>query len=215
MSDSSIWSPFVGQALLYLLSILAIFKSFNWDFFLYSHLPLYPSLQSIPILFANFGCFWKNPHRVLFFSAFYRLRFGFPWAIVTDALQMGKGEDQNLPQQHRREGSSGFLCGECSIAFRRVSAELNFKCLFVLILGFAVFLPGFFWLLPLHERNLGFEAKDAIKLSGTYVSLILDCSDLSCNFVMGFCTFLMLLNDRSVLFSVCVSWDCKSGSVYR
>ncbi|XP_022922926.1 uncharacterized protein LOC111430758 isoform X1 [Cucurbita moschata] len=80
---------------------------------------------------------------------------------------MGKGEDQNLPQQHRREDSSGFICRECSISFCRASTELNFKCLFVLILGFAVFLPGFFWLLPLHERNLGFEAKDAIKLSAT------------------------------------------------
>ncbi|CAK9318097.1 unnamed protein product [Citrullus colocynthis] len=85
---------------------------------------------------------------------------------------MGKGEEQNLPLQQRREvapsgDSSGFLCGQCSIAFHRVCKELNFKCFFVLILGFVVFVPGFFWLLPLHERNSGFEAKDTIKLSAT------------------------------------------------
>lgn len=84
---------------------------------------------------------------------------------------MGKGEEQNLPLQQRREvaltgDSSGFLCGQCSIAFHRVCKELNFKCFFVLVLGFVVFVPGFFWLLPLHERNSGFEAKDNIKLSG-------------------------------------------------
>ncbi|XP_011651267.1 uncharacterized protein LOC101222031 isoform X1 [Cucumis sativus] len=85
---------------------------------------------------------------------------------------MGKGEEQNLPLQQRREvaltgDSSGFLCGQCSIAFHRVCKELNFKCFFVLVLGFVVFVPGFFWLLPLHERNSGFEAKDNIKLSAT------------------------------------------------
>lgn len=87
---------------------------------------------------------------------------------------MGKGEEQNLPLQQRREvapsgDSSGFLCGQCSTAFHRVCKELNFKCFFVLILGFVVFVPGFFWLLPLHERNSGFEAKDTIKLSGMYI----------------------------------------------
>ncbi|XP_038891830.1 uncharacterized protein LOC120081196 isoform X2 [Benincasa hispida] len=85
---------------------------------------------------------------------------------------MGKGEEQNLPLQQRRQvapsgDSSGFLCGQCSIAFHRVFNEFNFKCFFVLILGFVVFVPGFFWLLPLHERNSGFEAKDTIKLCAT------------------------------------------------
>ncbi|KAL4025582.1 hypothetical protein IC575_013984 [Cucumis melo] len=85
---------------------------------------------------------------------------------------MGKGEEQNLPLQQRREvalsgDSSGFLCGQCSIAFHRVCKELNFKCFFVLVLGFVVFVPGLFWLLPLHERNSGFEAKENVKLSAT------------------------------------------------
>ncbi|XP_023547942.1 uncharacterized protein LOC111806726 isoform X2 [Cucurbita pepo subsp. pepo] len=82
---------------------------------------------------------------------------------------MGKVEERNLPVQQRREvaHSSGCLCGECSICFDRVCKELNFKCLLVLVLGFVVFVPGFFWLLPFHERNSGFEAKDAIKLSAT------------------------------------------------
>lgn len=138
-----------------------------------------------------------------------RRGFGGFGGFVTDALRMGKVEERNLPVQQRREvaHSSGCLCGECSICFDRVCKELNFKCLLVLVLGFVVFVPGFFWLLPFHERNSGFEAKDAIKLSGMYVCMsfdshfsysVLGLDDLCSNFLMASYTSLMILDDLAV-----------------
>jgi hypothetical protein len=94
---------------------------------------------------------------------------GFP-----DALQMGKSEQQqNLRGQqslHETETNNGFLSGLfCSVALKRVANKFSFKCFFILLLTFSVFVSGIFWILPFHSMNTGFDAKDEIKISGMYV----------------------------------------------
>ncbi|GMJ12644.1 hypothetical protein HRI_004933600 [Hibiscus trionum] len=85
---------------------------------------------------------------------------------------MGKNEDQNLQQQRgqglesgNNGGHSGFLCGRCWMVLSRLSNEFSFRCVFVLFLSLSVLLPGIFWILPMRSLNLGFDAKQAIKLS--------------------------------------------------
>lgn len=47
-----------------------------------------------------------------------------------------------------------------------ISREFSPKCVVFLFLGIAVFLCGIFWIIPLQKIQSGFDAKDAIKLSG-------------------------------------------------
>ncbi|KAA8536532.1 hypothetical protein F0562_029010 [Nyssa sinensis] len=86
---------------------------------------------------------------------------------------MGKVEEQlHLQQQQiqrartRRTGSTIF-CERCSMGLSRIGEKFNFKCVFVLILSVSVFLSALFWVLPLHSKQSGFDAKDAVKLSAT------------------------------------------------
>lgn len=93
--------------------------------------------------------------------------------ICTDALQMGK-VDQQLPlhqQQINGDSYLGILCEGCSMGFSRMCKVFNFKCLVVLILSVSVFLSAIFWVFPNHSRKSGFDAKDLIKHSGMPLSL--------------------------------------------
>ncbi|XP_030513241.2 uncharacterized protein LOC115727209 [Rhodamnia argentea] len=87
---------------------------------------------------------------------------------------MGKTEQQNLQRRPGGEhdargdgGSSRFFCERCSVGLRRVAGEFSLRCVFVLVLGLAVFLSGIFWVLPLRGARSGFDVKDAVKLSAT------------------------------------------------
>ncbi|XP_050376036.1 uncharacterized protein LOC126793529 [Argentina anserina] len=84
---------------------------------------------------------------------------------------MGKGEkslhQQHQQQSHETHNACGFICPECSRFFNRIAQELNFRCVFVLILGLSVFLSGIFWILPRHSVKFGFDAKQEIKLAAT------------------------------------------------
>ncbi|KAL3814474.1 hypothetical protein ACJIZ3_015742 [Penstemon smallii] len=82
---------------------------------------------------------------------------------------MGKGDNQRLPIVQQSNGSGGgdsryFLCQRCSMS---ICTLFNFKCAVVLIFSVAVFLSAVFWILPLHYRHVGFDAKDSIKLSAS------------------------------------------------
>ncbi|KDO41874.1 hypothetical protein CISIN_1g008625mg [Citrus sinensis] len=82
---------------------------------------------------------------------------------------MGKNE-QNLQQQQTShtpdQRSSRFFCARCSVVLSLISKELSLKCVVLLFFSLAVFLSGFFWLLPRSKFQSGFDAKAEIKLSG-------------------------------------------------
>lgn len=88
---------------------------------------------------------------------------------IPDALSMGKNE-QNLQQQQTShtldQRSSRFFCARCSVVLSLISKELSLKCVVLLFFSLAVFLSGFFWLLPRSKFQSGFDAKAEIKLSG-------------------------------------------------
>lgn len=90
---------------------------------------------------------------------------GFP-----DALQMGKSEEQNLHQQQSHEAenraSSGLICAGCSMVLRRLAKGFSFRCVLVLFMSLSVLLSGIFWIIPHHVMKSGFDAKEAIRLSG-------------------------------------------------
>ncbi|ESR45131.1 hypothetical protein CICLE_v10000890mg [Citrus x clementina] len=87
-----------------------------------------------------------------------------------DALSMGKNE-QNLQQQQTShtpdQRSSRFFCARCSVVLSLISKELSLKCVVLLFFSLAVFLSGFFWLLPRSKFQSGFDAKAEIKLSAS------------------------------------------------
>jgi hypothetical protein len=98
---------------------------------------------------------------------------------------MGKSEKQNAHRQQSREpesrrGSSGLLCHRCSVALHRVAKEFSFKCFFILVLTLSLLVYGIFSILPFHSTKYGFDAKDAIKLSGISLVLVFIC------FFLGF-----------------------------
>ncbi|KAK8482913.1 hypothetical protein V6N11_019793 [Hibiscus sabdariffa] len=86
---------------------------------------------------------------------------------VSDALSMGKNEEQDLRQREQsiESGDSEGNPGRFWIVLSRFSNEFSFRCVFVLFLGLSVLLPGIFWLLPSRSVKSGFDAKEAIKLS--------------------------------------------------
>jgi hypothetical protein len=93
---------------------------------------------------------------------------------------MGKSEKQNAHRQQSREpesrfGSSGLLCHRCSVARHRVAKEFSFKCFFILVLTLSLLAYGIFSILPFHSTMYGFDAKDAIKLSGISLVLVFIC----------------------------------------
>lgn len=94
---------------------------------------------------------------------------------VPDALQMGKSEQQNLHQQQSHEaenrGSSGLIYGGCSMVLTRLAKEFSFRCVLVLFLSFSVLLSGIFWIVPHYAMESGFDAKEAVRLSGKSFSL--------------------------------------------
>ncbi|KAL9451406.1 hypothetical protein AB3S75_013049 [Citrus x aurantiifolia] len=83
---------------------------------------------------------------------------------------MGKNE-QNLQQQQTShtpdQRSSRFFCARCSVVLSLISKELSLKCVVLLFFSLAVFLSGFFWLLPRSKFQTGFDAKAEIKLSAS------------------------------------------------
>ncbi|KAH9751722.1 hypothetical protein KPL71_014405 [Citrus sinensis] len=83
---------------------------------------------------------------------------------------MGKNE-QNLQQQQTShtpdQRSSRFFCARCSVVLSLISKELSLKCVVLLFFSLAVFLSGFFWLLPRSKFQSGFDAKAEIKLSAS------------------------------------------------
>lgn len=90
---------------------------------------------------------------------------------------MGKSEQQNAHRQQSRvpesrRGSSGLLCHRCSVALDRFAKEFSFKCFFVLVLTLSLLVYGVFSILPFHSAKYGFDAKDAIKLSGMPLVLV-------------------------------------------
>ena len=93
---------------------------------------------------------------------------------------MGKSELQNLRQQQQSHGhdetdenrdSSGLLCAGCSMVLTRFAKEFSFKCVLVLILSFSILVSGIFWVLPYRLTKSGFDAQEAIKLSGISLHL--------------------------------------------
>lgn len=93
---------------------------------------------------------------------------------------MGKSEKKNADRQQSDEpessrGSSGLLCHRCSVALDRVAKEFSFKCFFVLVLTLLLLVYGIFSILPFHSAKYGFDAKDAIKLSGMSLFLVFIC----------------------------------------
>ena len=85
---------------------------------------------------------------------------------------MGKNEDQNLQQREQslesgnNQGHPGFLCGRCWMVLSSILNEFSFRCVFVLFLSLSVLLPGIFWIIPFRSLKSGFDAKQAIKLTG-------------------------------------------------
>ncbi|XP_052204764.1 uncharacterized protein LOC127809759 isoform X2 [Diospyros lotus] len=87
---------------------------------------------------------------------------------------MGKVEQQQLhgQQQLVQDGGDGswgpILCGRCSMGLCTIGRQhFNLKCVVVFVFSLSVFLPAAFWLLPLHSKWYGFDAKKAIKLSAS------------------------------------------------
>lgn len=85
---------------------------------------------------------------------------------------MGKSEEQNLRQQQshgdeNHRDSSGIFCVGCSMVLTRLVKDFSFKCLLVLILSLSILVSGIFWILPHRLTKSGFDAQEAIKLSGT------------------------------------------------
>lgn len=96
----------------------------------------------------------------------------------SDAVEMGKLSHQKLPvvrqQQQRRGpteeggvGSSIFCCRRCSAVFNRIARDYGCKCVFVLLLSVAVFVYALFSVVHLSSKEIGYDAKDAIKISAT------------------------------------------------
>ncbi|XP_027163730.1 uncharacterized protein LOC113763933 isoform X1 [Coffea eugenioides] len=91
---------------------------------------------------------------------------------------MGKLSQQQLPvarQQQQRQGSteeggvgsSIFCCRRCSAAFNRIARDCGCKCVFVLLLSVAVFVYALFSVVHLSSKEIGYDAKDAIKIRAT------------------------------------------------
>ncbi|KAL8061113.1 hypothetical protein ABFX02_02G067400 [Erythranthe guttata] len=85
---------------------------------------------------------------------------------------MGKADNQRLPivQQPNGGGSTAsrtFLCRRCAVGLRGLC---TLKCAVVLMLSVAAFFSAVFWLLPIRYREVGFDARESIKLSATVQS---------------------------------------------
>ncbi|KAL3538561.1 hypothetical protein ACH5RR_001927 [Cinchona calisaya] len=91
---------------------------------------------------------------------------------------MGKLLQKQLPvvrqqqqqQQRRTDGivdSRIFCCRRCSTSLSRIVREFNCKCVIVLLLSVAVFISALFSVVHLHSMEIGYDAKEKIKLSAT------------------------------------------------
>ncbi|CAA2972831.1 Hypothetical predicted protein [Olea europaea subsp. europaea] len=99
---------------------------------------------------------------------------------------MGKVDNQRLPvvQQQRRQQSQNpisrtFFGRRCSVVLSRIFQEFSFKCFLVLIVSVAIFLSAVFWVLPLRNGKIGFDAKNSIKLSATVQAYFTLCRPVS------------------------------------
>ena len=104
--------------------------------------------------------FSSSPFPSSFSSSLYLVIHSIPrkGSAPTDALDMGKVEDQPQIQETGIETSTSSRECCCSTKLVGPRKAFTFRCIAVLILGAGVFLSSAFWLRHFHSTKSGFDA---------------------------------------------------------